>query len=162
MALSISHRPQCVFTRGSFCDRVALFCVWCVHCVCVWHFLLQKNLTPRIWCVRCVWDLSSKLFTLCICRVWCVCPVLICLTCLMCLMCLMCLTFSCVWCGFFLLHLKCLHFLSLKLSPSSSVFDVFNLCFGSFFLKNILHPVFDVFHVFQNFSQKFLTLFSCV
>ena len=90
------------------------------------------------------------------------CPVLICLTCLMCLMCLMCLTFSCVWCGFFLLHLKCLHFLSLKLSPSSSVFDVFNLCFGSFFLKNILHPVFDVFHVFQNFSQKILTLFSCV
>ena len=45
-------------TRGSSYDRVALFCVWCVHCVCVWHFL-QKHFTPRIWCVRCVWDLSS-------------------------------------------------------------------------------------------------------
>ena len=87
------------------------------------------------------------------------CPVLICLTCLMCLMCL---TFSCVWCGFFLLHLKCLHFLSLKLSPSSSVFDVFNLCFGSFFLNNILHPVFDVFHVNSEFFPNSYPVLMCL
>ena len=88
------------------------------------------------------------------------CPVLICLTCLMCLMCL---TFSCcVWCGFFLLHLKCLHFPSLKLSPSSSVFDVFNLCFRSFFLKIILHPVFDVFHVNSEFFPNSYPVLMCL
>ena len=33
--------PIKLYRYGSLCDRVALFCVWCVHCVCVWHLLLQ-------------------------------------------------------------------------------------------------------------------------
>ena len=48
-----------VFRYGSFCDRVALFCVWCVHCVCVWHLLLQFFWTQYfthlvcLTCLRC-------------------------------------------------------------------------------------------------------------
>ena len=129
-------------------------CLVCSLCLCLAFSSPKKFNTPYLMCSLCLGSFFNIIYTP---YLSCICPVIICLTCLMCL------TFSCcVWCGFFLLHLKCLHFLSLKLSPSSSVFDVFNLCFGSFFLKNILHPVFDVFHVFQNFSQKFLTLFSCV
>ena len=137
-------------------------CLVCSLCLCLAFSSPKKFNTPYLMCSLCLGSfLQINLHSVFV--VFVVfeiifpkksCPVLICLTCLMCLMCL---TFSCcVWCGFFLLHLKCVHFPSLKLSPSSSVFDVFNLCFGSFFLKIFYTLFLTCSMCFRIFPKKFL------